>query len=353
MPGIPLSNLSLKVIMGIFIYFVFQLNFFTIWQMGFSWTLALSDAGLNLALMILAALVIQHTFRFYQPQASKFWIILGIAVVFAILLVIFAKLMLPLAVPKDPSYQDFLNRSTGIRIGFSVLIISCLVILNLIWNMLKREVEGRNRREETQALSKEAELFKLRQQLQPHFLFNSLNSISAMVVTEPKEARKMIEQLSTFLRSTINRKDGELVSMEEEMEQIERYLSIEKLRFGHRLQTEVITDPSCTVAKLPPLLLQPVVENAIKFGLYDTIGNVKIRIEARCSPDNLLILVSNPFDPATSGHRKGTGFGLNGVQRRLYLLFGRQDLLSTETIENQFITTINIPQVYVQGDTDR
>ncbi len=332
--------------MGFFLYLVWQLNFVAILQMSFGWKAAFIDSGLNLLLLLGTSKVILHTFRFYHPQPSRFWVILAIATVFAILMVIFAKLLLPLFLPGLPGYESFLNKSTGIRCGFYILTICFLVVLNLIWNMLNHELESRNRREETQALAREAELFKLRQQLQPHFLFNSLNSISSLVVAAPREARKMIEELSTFLRSTINRKDGEMVLLAEEMEQIERYLNIEKLRFGHRLQTLVSTGDDCQSARLPPLLLQPVVENAIKFGLYDTIGEVTISIQAICADQKLLITVSNPFDPETSSSRKGTGFGLTAVQRRLYLLFGRQDLLQTATQDNIFITTINIPQVY-------
>ncbi len=353
MPTVPISNLTLKILTGVFIYLVFQLNFFSVWQAGFGWKVALTDAGINLLLQLLTARVIRNIFRFYQPKVSQFWAVIGACAIFAILLVIGAKFLLVLAVPGNAGYAGFVDRSTGIRIGFSILLFCCLVILNLIWNMLRRERENNDRRHETERLSREAELFKLRQQLQPHFLFNSLNSISSMVVSEPKEARKMIEQLSTFLRTTINRKDGEMVTLSEELEQVERYLTIEKLRFGHRLQTLIVAADDCRENRLPPLLLQPVVENAIKFGLYDTLGEVLISIRATCIDNELLITVNNPFDPDTSSRKKGTGFGLSGLQRRLYLLFGRQDLLDTETSNNQFITSIRIPQAYVQGNTDR
>jgi LytS/YehU family sensor histidine kinase len=96
--------------------------------------------------------------------------------------------------------------------------------------------------------------------------------------------------------------------------------------------------------QLPALLLQPVVENAIKFGLYDTIGEITISIEATRQEKDLVLQVQNPFDPETSSPRKGTGFGLRSVQRRLYLLFSRQDLLHTTIQDQQYITTIKIPQ---------
>jgi LytS/YehU family sensor histidine kinase len=92
------------------------------------------------------------------------------------------------------------------------------------------------------------------------------------------------------------------------------------------------------------MLLQPVVENAIKFGLYDTIEAVTIRVQASCVNNQLMITIQNPFDSATAKPRQGTGFGLSGVQRRLYLLFGRHDLLETKAEEELFTTTLKIPQ---------
>jgi two-component system, LytTR family, sensor kinase len=121
------------------------------------------------------------------------------------------------------------------------------------------------------------------------------------------------------------------------------YLEIEKVRFGHRLQTEIKAIDDALDKKLPSLLLQPIVENAIKFGLYDTIGEIVIQIYATGDDQYLTVTVTNPFDPATSG-AKGTGFGLSSVQRRLYLLYARQDLLNTAQRDNTFITTLKIPQ---------
>jgi two-component system LytT family sensor kinase len=184
----------------------------------------------------------------------------------------------------------------------------------------------------------------LRQQLQPHFLFNSLNSITALVGTKPEEARRMVQQLSDFLRGTLKKDDSQLVLLEDELHHLQLYLDIEKVRFGHRLQTKITHDEISLQKKLPSLLLQPVVENAIKFGLYDTTGETCISIGAKSVDDMLVLEIRNPFDPITSSSRQGTGFGLTSVQRRLYLLFSRNDLLTTAQHENIFTTTIKIPQ---------
>lgn len=352
MPTIPFSHLTLKLLTGVIIYLVWQMNFVILLQSGFELRIVLTDSLVNLALLTLTNMTILQIFRYYQPPSAQFWVILSIAAVFAILLAVAAKLIIPIFYSGNDVYTSFLNKSTWIRSNISMVVIAFIVVLNLLWNSLQEELKSGGRRQEMQSLAREAELFKLRQQMQPHFLFNSLNSINAMVVTKPQEARKMIEQLSTFLRTTINHKEDEMVSLQEEMEQIDRYLQIEKLRFGHRLSIVIHTEDACADRKLPPLLLQPVVENAIKFGLYDTIGDVTIEIDTRCEERNLQVTISNPFDPETSPARKGTGFGLSAVQRRLYLLFGRQDLLTVRTMNNQYITTIIIPQTYANSHTD-
>ena len=116
------------------------------------------------------------------------------------------------------------------------------------------------------------------------------------------------------------------------------------MRFGHRLTTAVINETEGIGLRLPAMLLQPIVENAIKFGLYDTTGDITITIDARKEDNYLVLRVKNPFDPETSTPRKGTGFGLSSVERRLYLLFARTDLLKTDSADHQFVTTIKIPQ---------
>ena len=205
------------------------------------------------------------------------------------------------------------------------------------------------RRQLEEKENKEAELYRLRQQLQPHFLFNSLNSISALAGSRPEEARKMIQQLSDFLRGTIRKDELQRVAFDDELHQLSLYLDIEKVRFGHRLQTNINVEEDCHSLKLPPMLLQPLVENAIKFGLYDTTGEVNITIDVKCVDNMLEVSVSNPFDPASHFHKKGTGFGLSSLQRRLYLLFGRNDLAKTEVNKEQFTITVKIPQ-YDQGN---
>jgi LytS/YehU family sensor histidine kinase len=177
-----------------------------------------------------------------------------------------------------------------------------------------------------------------------------LNSINALIGTDPQQARTMIQQLSDFLRGTLKKDEQQWASLEEEFDHLQLYLEIEKLRFGNRLFT-IIENNTQKLSYLPAMLLQPIVENAIKFGLYDTTDSVTITVNAFLEDDTLCIIISNPFDPQTSNF-KGTGFGLHSIQRRLFLLFARQDLLQTSIDNNMFNTTIKIPQ-HDQGNNYR
>jgi LytS/YehU family sensor histidine kinase len=116
------------------------------------------------------------------------------------------------------------------------------------------------------------------------------------------------------------------------------------VRFGHRLSTQVNSDEPCKKMMIPPMILQPIVENAIKFGLYDTTGIVNILIQAECIDHELHVSIQNPYDPETTRPKHGTGFGLSGVKRRLHLLFGRTDLLETRSDNHIFTSTVKIPQ---------
>ena len=194
-------------------------------------------------------------------------------------------------------------------------------------------------------LLREAELFKLRQQLQPHFLYNSLNSISALTITDPDKAQDMIGRLSAFLRSSVRRESEELLPVHEELDYVRSYLDIESVRFGDRLHVHIINDAD-EALRIPPFLLQPIIENAIKFGLYGKTGEVTIAIQIHSDPGLLTIQITNPFDPDTQPPR-GTGFGLDGIARRLWLLFGRNDLLDTRRYENTFTTILKIPVAHV------
>jgi len=245
---------------------------------------------------------------------------------------------------KNAPYLVFLDNTILLRFGFSFLMLAFISVLGWIWFYLQAQQKDEERKADVDKLSREAELYSLRQQLQPHFLFNSLNSINALIAVEPARARTMVQQLSDFFRGTLGRQESHKVTLDEELEQLRLYLEIEKVRFGHRLKTEVFMDEKAIGTMVPSLLLQPVVENAIKFGLYDVTGEVLISIQAGREGNDLRVCIENPYDPETPSAGKGVGFGLTSIERRLYLLYGRNDLLTIEKKNGKFCACLLIPQ---------
>jgi len=314
-------------------------------QLDIDQTHAITDSVVSNILLAVSCFFISNNMKYYLPRREKYWYILVISLTVSFLWMLAQQAVMWIIFNEGDNYAEVIHASWSIRFGAGFLLISSMSMFSLLWYSQQEQKEIESRKTEAEQLSKEAELFKLRQQLQPHFLFNSLNSISALTGSNPEKARHMIQQLSDFLRGTLRRNEQQWNTLEEELKYLQLYLDIEKVRFGHRLQTEIIFTDENLRFKLPALLLQPVVENAIKFGLYDTIGQVIIKIIAATENDYLKIIVQNPFDVETSQPFQGTGFGLSSIQRRLFLLFARNDLLQTKKENGHFITTILIPQI--------
>ncbi|ANI90256.1 hypothetical protein A9P82_13720 [Arachidicoccus ginsenosidimutans] len=252
----------------------------------------------------------------------------------------------------EQNYIELWNTTFFLRALIGWIMLSCFTLIYFLSKELAQTRETITEEQQAEKLRKDAELFKLRQQLHPHFLFNSLNSINALIGREPQKARQMIQQLSDYLRNTIKKEDDSFISFREEMNDLRLYLAIEQVRFGHRLKIEENVELDCEDMKVPPFLLQPLVENAIKYGLYGTIGTVTIIITVIKIGKELIFTISNPYD-ADAVMTKGTGFGLESIRRRLYLLFARNDLLKIEqgivpkedadTLLQTFTATIIIP----------
>lgn len=314
---------------------------------GLRGTIALTDSLISNSLIAFSCAFLSNNMQYYLPKKERYWYILFISLALSGIILLACKaILVPLisGLANGGDYPQFFSRSWPVRFDIVFLQVGCMSILSVLWYSSEEEQENRQRRNDAERLAKEAELFKLRQQLAPHFLFNSLNSISALIVSRPEQARKMIQQLSDFLRGNLKKEEQQWVPLSEELQYLELYLDIEKVRFGHRLSTDISCQDECMGMKLPPMLLQPIVENAIKFGLYDTTDQVTIRIKAKLENSYVRIEVENPFDPETSRPKKGTGFGLTSIQRRLYLLFARPDLLETRVDNNLFTTIVRIPQ---------
>lgn len=327
----------------------FSLIFY--YALNLNWYAAITDSILTASFLLASCIVVSTITRYYKPADDALFFVLIISAVLSSLITLGSNYILSYIFDSYNSYLYFLEFTLLFRAVILFVFLAWCTFSNMLWYRLEEQSEMQQRLFAAQNLAKEAELNKLRHQLQPHFLFNSLNSVYALTIVNPKEAGLMITKLASFLRGTLKRDDDVWVTVAEEMEYIQLYLDIEKVRFSHRLNLNIHMDESTLNMMLPGTLLQPIVENAIKFGLYNTSGPVLISIQISGENQQLKIRVENPYDPELKSSG-GTGFGLSAIKRRLYLLFADQTLLKTESLDgNLYRTTLQIPQNYDQNYT--
>jgi len=321
------------------------------YTLNFNWYASVADSVITNTFLAVSCFIVGMILKFYQPKQEIVLFVIILAIALSVSASFFSTYLLNLIFNRYQVYISFLNFSMPFRSIILFVFIAWCAFANVLWYRLEEQSEMQERLFNTQNLAKEAELNKLRHQLQPHFLFNSLNSVYALTIVNPKEAGTMITKLASFLRGTLKRDDEVWVSVAEEMEYIQLYLDIEKVRFSHRLNLDIQIDEETMGLSLPGTLLQPIVENAIKFGLYNTSAAILISVAVKVENNILRINVQNPFDPGTKSSG-GTGFGLTAIRRRLYLLFADNNLLQTATLEgNIYSTTLKIPQKYDQNNT--
>ena len=204
-----------------------------------------------------------------------------------------------------------------------------------------REAE---RREATQSLlAREAQLKALKSQVQPHFLFNCLNSISALAGSDPPRAREMCVKLGDFLRQSLAVGEKASIPVAEEMSLAKSYLEVEQVRFGKRLSVEEEVNPSGKDCLVPPLLLQPLVENAVVHGISTLAEGGSVRMEASRAGNRLRIVIENPYDPESPALRPHGGLGLKIVRDRLAALYGGEALFAARRLEDRHLAIISIP----------
>jgi len=315
-----------------------------LYQYGWKEEAAVADSILTNGLLAVISTLSVTSLRYYLPANNRYTYLAALIVLPGLLWFVLCRSLLMLIPFQETDYEQFWSQSAPIRLAVGMLLLAFVTLMHVLWYTLQQHREDDKRKSELEQLAREAELYHLKEQLHPHFLFNSLNSINALIGSKPEAARSMIQELSDFLRGTLKHDHKQWRSLKDELQHLELYLGIEKVRFGHRLQTVVQCEEGLEETRIPAMLLQPVVENAIKFGLYDTTQPVLISINARMAGTQLVIDVTNPFDPETVSRKKGTGFGLRSVERRLHLLFAQTGLLTTQEHDNFFTTTLKIPQ---------
>jgi two-component system, LytTR family, sensor histidine kinase AlgZ len=227
---------------------------------------------------------------------------------------------------------------------FAIGVLLYLLALAVHYLLLAFETarEAERRQLELEILTRDAELRALRAQVDPHFLYNSLNSISALTASDAAGARRMCLLLGEFLRKTLDVSARQRIPLGDELALAERYLNIEQVRFGSRLRVQRRVDEDASTCLVPPLLLQPLVENAVTHGIAKLLEGGLIRLDVSRRNGRLAIVVENPCEPEAASARPG-GLGLDNVRRRLDAMFGREADMETRVDVGQFRVALTLP----------
>jgi hypothetical protein len=227
--------------------------------------------------------------------------------------------------------------------GFGVLVYLLAMAVSYVLAAFEASQETERRSLQVQVLAREAELRSLRAQIDPHFLFNSLHSISALTSADPAGARRMCLLLGDFLRDSLALGAEERITVAREFALVERFLSIERVRFGDRLAVDVRAGNAADCL-IPPLLLQPIVENAVTHGIAHVLDGGTVRVVAEQAGGTLRLAVENPCDPDRP-RRRGGGVGLTNVRARLQALYGADAWLTAAETGEMWTVQIGMPAV--------
>ena len=233
------------------------------------------------------------------------------------------------------------DRIAAVLFGFGLLLYLLSLAVSYIIAAFEHARDAERRQLQAQVLSREAELRTLRAQIDPHFLFNSLHSISALTSVDPAAARRMTIQLGDFLRESLALGAADRIPVSRELALAAKYLEVERVRLGDRLQV-AIDGGNAGECLVPPLVLQPIVENAVTHGVTHVLEGGLVRVTASCTPARLTLVVENPADPDRP-RKTGTGLGLSNVRARLGALFGGEASIHWAEQEGRWRVEVSLP----------
>jgi two-component system LytT family sensor kinase len=308
--------------------------------------ISLIDGILSLTLYAGITLGLWYPFRSINNGRNSSIVIISnliaIGIISVTLWLFVSRIILLTILPDESNYQPFWLATLPYRIGIGIFIYCLVIMTYYLFITLKNLSEKDIKEARLENTVKETELQMLRSQINPHFLFNSLNSISSLTITNPEKAREMVIKLSEFMRYSLSKKTDQFIPFKKELENLHLYLEIEKVRFGERLVTEDDIEEECLQVVIPNMLLQPLYENAIKHGVYESTEIVKITTKAFIKEDHMVISISNDFDPEFIP-LIGTGTGLSNVKRRMELSFGKKGYIQTLNENSVFNVVLYVP----------
>ncbi len=304
------------------------------------------DAFISVGLFAFLGLLAWYPTRYipfskYTPLYSFFAHAMAGALVLTVWLVLSMTLLNQLFA-SQARYREYLDGSLAIRAILGGIVYLVLVLIYYLLSYSQKLAERAKQEERLQGLVRDAELNMLKSQINPHFLFNSLNSISSLTMSNPAEARDMIIRLSDFLRYSLKHRENEYVSLNEELGRIKDYLAIEKVRFGDKLGYSFELEDGSEELLVPTMIFQPLFENAIRHSVYESLEPISIRFSCKQEKGFLLIEISNDYDPDLPT-RKGTGVGLENVRQRIGLAYHGRGSVRWKGEDHVFIVHILIP----------
>ena len=240
------------------------------------------------------------------------------------------------------SLQAHVLAKAPLLIGVGFIMYSLTVAIHYLIVTFEASKESEQRELQSRIFAQEAELKALRAQINPHFLFNSLNSISALATQDPAAVRSMTLRLADFLRKSLRLGAQELIRLEEEVSMSQSFLEIEQIRYGSRLQVVQKIDEVCKDCLVPPLILQPLIENAVHHGIAHMLDGGTITVEAEWRGSVLHVKIENPIDPDRPRNRK-EGLGLDNVSKRLRAIYKDDAQLQTRESEGVFHSDLWLP----------
>ncbi len=307
----------------------------------------LIDSAVSTYLFALLGVPIWYVVQFYKPEKATIFNLIINQLTLAIPIVagwhFLSTYLVKELTTAWPTYERFLVQTLPVRIAsgiFLYLTLTLIYYLIIYYNNLQDKVKSEARLQE---MLKEVELDMLKSQINPHFLFNSLNSISSLTITAPERAREMLVKLSDYLRYSVSMGKSQMTTLGKEIENIRLYLEIEKIRFGNKLLFSFDLQDDLLEATIPAMILQPLYENAVKHGVYESISEIVIRTAGWMQGNLLTIRITNNYEPGVPS-KKGAGVGLKNIGERLRLLYHNEQLLQAKKHDQLFEVIVSIPQ---------
>ncbi|MFZ5429617.1 MAG: sensor histidine kinase [Bacteroidota bacterium] len=341
-----LSNIRFLAFYGVFWLILASANALVLWNYyDLALHLSFINTFVQYGFFAVLGLSIWYVVKYNSPETYKWWSLLLFHLIAATAIIIVWTYLAAITIKLfAPELADYMQMSLPSRMltGYLLYVFYVLLFMAIIYYQNFREKVKRE--SELKSLIKEAELHALKSQINPHFLFNSLNSISSLTMSDPAKAQEMVINLSSLMRYSLKHNQNEKVTFGTELQNNKLYLAIEKVRFGSKLLPVFHVDEKCYNASLPNMILQPIYENAIKYGVYEATEPVEIITHGSCDGKYLEISVGNTYDPDVI-NRKGEGIGLRNIRERLQIIYGGSAIVKVTDDKNFFTITLRIPQL--------